>query len=320
MQPWLISLIVILILLFVIFPSIVFSISGHMILKTFKKTPAGQSFKVPNMDISFYNNGPNKKLTEEGIPYVKSLEHEDLWITSFDGLKLHAHLYKNPNNNTDRYFIGFHGFKSHPRGEYGPYAKNYVDMGFNLVLVDERAHGESEGKYLTMGIKERFDVKSWADYIANRFGDNIQILIQGVSMGGASVCMASELDLPKQVIGIISDCAYSNVKEMLKYELKQFGKMPMFPFLNVISLYIKYGAKFDINKASPLEAVKHAKVPMIFFHGQKDQMVPVKFAYELYDACASKKKIIVNKDANHGETRAYENENYFNAIKEHFNL
>ena len=278
-----------------------------------------QGFKNINMDISFYKNGPVKALAEEGLKYIETLEQKEVYLTSYDGLKLQAYIFMN-KNKTNKFFLGMHGFKSGPLHEYAPYIKEYMDLGFNVILPCERAHYKSEGEYLTMGVKERYDVKSWCDYIVTNYGKDIQILVQGISMGAASVCLASNLDLPKQVIGIISDCAYSSIKEQMEAVLSSFKAAPKGILLKTIDLNLKRKVGISLKDESPVKAVESANVPMLFVHGKLDQMVPYRFACDLYEACGSKKKLYIVNNANHAESMARDKETYFKTIVEFFNI
>lgn len=275
---------------------------------------------MPNMDISFYNNGPMKKIAEEGLAYMDTLEKEEITMESFDGYKLHAFYFPNPNGVTNKFLLGMHGFKSGSLHEYAPYIKYYFDLGFSLVLPDERAHYRSEGKYITLGVNERIDVVDWSKFMVNKFGENIQILIQGVSMGASSVNLASCLDLPKQVIGIVSDCAYTNFKDIMVNVLNKIGHMPVKLIIGMISVYMRMFMHINLKKDDAVEAVKHAKVPILYMHGRKDQIVPVECSEKLYNACASKKKLCIVEEANHAESIAYEKENYLKIIQDFFEI
>ena len=322
MPAWAIALIVIFSILLVIFifSALIFNYAGKQIVKMLNRCDSGFSAKgMQRMDISFYKNGPVAPLAEEGVKFLNSLPHEDVYITTKEGFKLHAYLYKNPYKETNKYFLGMHGFRSGPIHEYAPYAKRYFELGFNIILPDERAHYKSEGDWITMGAKERYDALDWCNFLVDKFGENIQILMQGISMGGATVCLASNLDLPKQVFGIISDCAYSSYKDEIIYTIKGF-KMPTWPIVNIMENAVKKKAGITFSGETPLEAVKDAKVPMLFIHGEKDQMVPFKFVNELYEACGSKKRLYTVKDANHAESGACNMDKYFETIKEFFNI
>ena len=320
MKVWMIILIVILVLLFIVLPSIIFIYAGNNTLKMLKKSDV-KIRNMKNMDVSFYDRGPLKNLASIGLDFMNTLDVKETYITSFDGFKLQAYVIKNPYKETNKYFLGMHGFKSGPRHEYAPYLKYYLDAGFNIIIPCERAHYESEGDYITMGLKEKYDVLSWCNYIVDTYGNDIKILIQGISMGGATVCLASSLDLPKQVVGIVSDCAYTSLKDELKFQMLKFGKhIPMNLFINVINLFIKAKLHVSMNDTQPIDAVRNAKVPMIFYHGAKDEMVDVDFTRRLYEECGNKKKLYIIDEANHAESIAYQKQEYIDNILEFFNL
>ncbi len=133
---------------------------------------------------------------------------EEKSIPSFDSLKLHAYSIQN-SHPTDKWAIIFHGYSSDGT-QMTKYAKQFYDMGYHVLIPDARGHGQSEGDYIGMGWHDRFDVISWIDDIVN-MNEDAEIVLFGVSMGGATVMMASGEDLPSNVKAIIEDCGYSSV-------------------------------------------------------------------------------------------------------------
>ena len=315
---WQILLIVVGVLLgvvFIILPSIIFPYAGRQIVKMLNRCDNGMK-NVKMMDVSFYDAGPLKAAAKAGLSFMDTLEVEEKYIESFDGFKLQAYYFKNPNQKENRIFLGIHGFRSGPKHEYAPYIKKYFEMGYSLLLPCQRAHYKSEGKYITMGSKERYDVLSWCNYIVSEFGEDSKILVQGISMGAASVCLASSLDLPKNVIGIISDCGYSSFKDQLSYTMKQF-KAPAGILLSVIGYYTKK-IGLDLNSEGPVDAVKNSKVPILFMHGEVDMIVPVSLSKKLYQACGNERFLHIVPNANHAESAVRDIDTYFKIIKEFF--
>ena len=156
----------------------------------------------------------------------------------------------------------------------------------NLLLVDQRAHGKSGGKTITFGVLERFDVLTWAEEVVRRFGAETEILLSGVSMGAASVLMASSLPLPANVRGILADCPYSSPKGIIEkvvsdHHLPGWGVYP----------FVRLGARlfggFDSSAASAIGAVGEAKVPILLAHGEEDTFVPCGMSREIAAAKAS---------------------------------
>lgn len=270
------------------------------------------------VDISFYENSPLKAAVREGTEYLDRCVCEEVSCLSAEGFTLRGRLYPAPRGGGDRLVIGFHGFKSSARAEYAPFAERFHEMGYDLLAVDQRAHGESGGDFCTMGVKERTDAVRWAEYAAGRLGEDARILLHGVSMGAATVCCASGEELPAQVTGVISDCAYASVRDIVSYQMKKIRSVPDFPIVNACELFCRMRAGFDFGHFSPLEQVKKSKTPILFVHGSKDSVVPAGSLERLYGACASKKRLLEIPGADHAESVAVDPGLYFGAIAEMF--
>ena len=316
MGKW-IALAVVLVLLigFVLFCRMI----GNNFLENLRRRKPGEGFN-PAIDVSFYMNGPLRKVAADGVEYMKTLPHEDVYIRSEDGLKLHATLFP-AEGQTKNFVIGIHGFQSHAWNEFAPHIAYYRSIGFSMLLPDDRAHGESEGRYVTMGVKDRRDCISWARYLVKRFGADTRILLHGVSMGGATVLSASgEQDLPKQVFGTISDCGFSSMKESFSCQIQSLYHIPpAFP-VRVCQWYAKHKAGFDFMEARPIDQVRHAQVPILFVQGTEDCMVPKFMAEKLYEACSSEKLLLEVEHANHAESIAVDPDRYHAAIHQLFHI
>ena len=291
---------------------------GKKFLKNLARKNPGEKF-TPDIDISFYKNGPLPKLAEKGMAYMDTLPQEDVYITSRDGLKLHALLI--PAGDSPKNFVlGIHGFQSHARNEFAPHIAYYHSLGYSMLLPDDRAHGYSEGQFITMGVKDRLDCVDWAKYLVERFGDDCRILLHGVSMGGATVLSASaEEELPKQVIGAVSDCGFTCVEEAFAAQVQHlFHIPPAFP-VRVCRWYAKHRAGFDFEEARPIDQVKKAKIPIFFVQGVEDCMVPCDMARRLYEACTSPKELLMVEKASHAESIALDPEGYHRGIEKLLN-
>ena len=322
MEWWGILLIVLgsLLLLFFIFYCVFYYIAGRKYLSLINRCDNPSNSMSKNMGVSYYDVGPLRKMNDEGRKFLKTLEVEEIYMTSFDGLKLHAYVYKKPGTKSNKYLLGMHGFRSNPFHEYAHYAKYYIDLGFNLVFPHERGHYKSEGKYISMGMNEKIDAKDWCHYLVKKYGEDIQILMQGLSMGAATVASASNLDLPPQLIGIIADCGYYSYKVQTGFVLKNMLKVNTKNLVKYLSKFLKRKTGVDLEAPTALDAVKEAKVPIMFAHGEKDEIVPFDNVLKLYEACGSKKILLTNKDANHVETMARDPEKYFKTIVDFFDI
>lgn len=252
----------------------------------------------------FMNNNPDLELSsgvtlrDEGGKWLDNTPLEEIVITSNDDLKLKGYYFeaKVPTNKT---VIIAHGYTGKAK-DMARFAKFYQEkLGYNVLMPDARGHGESEGDYIGFGWHERKDYVQWINYIIKKKGMDSEILLHGVSMGGATVLMTSGENLPKQVKAIVEDCGYTSAEGVLEYQLKRMYNLPGFPIVNSTSLLTKLKSGYTFSEASALEQVKKAKLPIMFIHGEKDSFVPFEMVYELYKAANTEKELYVVPDAEH---------------------
>jgi hypothetical protein len=158
------------------------------------------------------------------ITALNDLPFERVCITSEDGLRLSGRYYHQADGAP--LDIGFHGYHSSYLTDFCGGGTMSISQGHNLLLIDQRAHGKSQGKTISFGINERRDALSWIHYAIDRFGSDVRIVLYGVSMGGSTVLMASELDLPENIRGIVADCPYSSPMDIIT-EVGYQQKYPM---------------------------------------------------------------------------------------------
>lgn len=230
------------------------------------------------------------------VDEMEAIPFEQVYIKSFDGLKLAARYYHIADGAPLQ--IQFHGYRGTAIRDFCGGNKLARDMGQNTLVIDQRAHGKSEGKSICFGIKEKYDCLSWCRYAAKRFGD-IPVVISGVSMGAATVLMASELDLPENVRCIIADCPFSSPEEIIARECKI--KMNIPPKIGMP--FVKLGARIFGNlklSGSAEEAVKNTKVPILIVHGEDDRFVPCEMSRKIHAANPDMITLETFPDAAHG--------------------
>lgn len=211
------------------------------------------------------------------------------------------------------FVISNHGYNSAPHN-MGIYAKEFHNMGFNVLLPSLRGHADSEEDFITMGWKDRLDVIDWINYIIEKH-PNCKIILHGVSMGGATTMMTIGEKLPKNVKLAIEDCGYTNAWEILGMKLTKNIKLPVFPFLYSANEINKIRERFDLKKASALEQIKKSITPTLFIHGEKDTFVPFSMLDEVYNAATSIKEKIAIPDAPHARSVCAHPDMYWNAVK-----
>ena len=157
-----------------------------------------------------------------------------------------------------------------------------------MLLIDERAHGESEGTYIGFGTMDRYDGMEWIKWMIQEIGQDAQILLHGNSMGGATVCMMGGMELPSQVKGIVSDCAFTSARMYLPMYctaciIFRFSHDQIADKLN------KKNAGYGLDECNAAREVRRAKTPFLFIHGEKDVFVPCWMCEEIYKNCAAPK-------------------------------
>ena len=233
---------------------------------------------------------------------------EDVYIMS-DSLRLHGKLFKNPGT---KYALVCHGYTSKAKHMAG-FVNKFHSLGYNVLAVDARAHGDSEGTKIGMGWVERFDVIEWINYIISLEPD-AQIILHGVSMGASTVLMASGEELPKNVKAIIADCGYTSEWDEFRQEADVLH-IPWFPVLNASSAISKVRDGYDFKQASAVEQVKKSHTPTLFIHGSEDELVPYGMLNELYSAANCEKEILTIQGAGHALSSSVASELYWNTVE-----
>lgn len=243
---------------------------------------------------------------------------EDVYLEAADGLRLHATYF--PQGEEKKVVLCFHGYTSEGMKDYIALSGYYLKKGYSMLLVDERAHGESEGEYIGFGCLDRQDALCWLDWILERCGEDVEILMHGTSMGGATVLMASGLELPSQVKGIISDCGFTSPKEVFTHVLHSMYHLPAFPAIPAADVLNKRLAGYGMDECNAAREVRKATIPILVIHGDADTFVPVTMCEEIYENIASPKKKLIVEGAAHAESYYKDTESYEQALDEFISM
>ena len=240
-------------------------------------------------------------------PPIPNFPAEDWTLESFDGLKLHAKKFF-PAEKTDRWAILVHGY-----GRDGTYAYDYADeylkRGWNVLVPDLRAAGESEGEFITMGALESRDVFDWV----GKLPPDSKIILHGVSMGAATVMMTAALK-PKNLVAVVEDCGYTSAYEMFTAQLNKIFSLPEYPVMPCANNVRKLKTGVKISDAAPLEVVDEITVPILFIHGDADGLVPFEMMGRLYDKAVAPKEKFVVKGAGHADAKRTNPTAYFDKV------
>lgn len=253
-----------------------------------------------------------KHIFDESLKYLDKLSCQRMYTKSFDGLRLAATYYA---NNSDSTIILFHGYRSDGRFDFACAVKYYFEMGLNVLVVDQRANGESQGKLITFGIKERRDVVSWSKYINEKLNPQ-NIFLSGVSMGATSVMMAADLELPENVRGIIADCGFTAAPDIIKKVALQAFKINAEPVLPALNFMCKIFGGFNLYETTTVKSLSQSNIPIFFIHGKCDGFVPCEMTETSYEAARGDKYICLVEGADHGISFLVDTDNIQRQISE----
>ena len=275
-----------------------------------RKPLAKDEYEIPEGDIY-------EVFREEMIGWVKDVrerEHVPMEILSHDGLRLRGRYYHYRDGAPTE--LLFHGYKGNAERDLSGGVFRCFALGRNALIIDQRAHGTSEGSVISFGINECRDCLGWIDHAVNYFGSDAELIITGVSMGAATVMMAAGEPLPENVKCVLADCGYTSARDIIKKVIADMHLPPslLYPFVRLGAIIFGH---FDPDSNSPIEAMKRSRVPVIFIHGEPDGFVPCSMSRQLYEACtSSKKRLVTVALAGHGLAFPVDREGYLNSLKE----
>lgn len=276
------------------------------------RVPADENavdFPEGEIYVPFY--GKMEKWTRE----TRAFPCEEMTVTSFDGLQLYAKYYEYAPGAPIE--LMFHGYRGTAECDLSGGVQRCFKLGRSAMIVDQRCSGKSEGHTITFGVNEHRDCLTWVDFMLQRFGPDVRIILTGISMGASTVLMAAGKPLPPQVVGVLADCGFSSAKEIIQIVIRQMGLPPKLAYP-----FVKLGARlyghFDLEETSAVEAMATCAVPVIFFHGEDDAYVPCEMSRVNYEACASRKRLVTVPGAGHGLSYPVQPERYLQAVREFF--
>lgn len=240
----------------------------------------------------------------------------EVWqMESFDGLTLQGY-YLEAKEPTDKTVVFAHGYLG--RGnDMALFGEHYYEkLGYNMFTADMRGHGKSEGDYVGFGWHDRMDYVDWIDRIIAETGEDTEIILHGVSMGAATVLMASGEDLPVNVKAIVADSPYTAADSLFAYQLDRMFNLPAFPILPTLGVVTDLRAGYTPKEASALNQVKKTDTPILYIHGEEDTFVPTDMTEELFNNTKSEARMVIYEDSNHGESFVKHREEYIAVLED----
>ncbi len=243
--------------------------------------------------------------------WLKAVPQTDVSIHSFDGLRLRARLLV--QGDARRFVILCHGYHAHG-ASMAHFARHFYRMGASLLLPDARAHGNSEGRYTGMGWTDRLDLLGWIDELNRRF-NSPEIILMGVSMGGATVMNALGESLPSNVVCAIEDCGYVSLRDELKWQLKRYYHLPASLFLYLADLPCRLLAGYSpLRDGDGEAALRRCTLPLLMIHGDADDFVLPDMLKRAYAAANGPKLRLVVPGAAHAESVLADSHAYWRTV------
>lgn len=262
--------------------------------------PKGDIYEVYRDDIIAWTND------------IRKMPRRTYELESHDGLTLRAKYYEYEKGAPIE--ILFHGYRGSAERDLSGAVHRCFHLKRNAFIVDHRGSGESDGHILTFGIKERLDALGWIDLVIREFGDDVKIMVTGISMGAATVMMLQNEALPKNVLCSLADCGYTSPKEIIIKVLRDIHLPPAI-FYPTIRLGAKIFGGFDLEEVTSLDGVRKSRLPIIFIHGTGDDYVPCEMSERLYaESAAEHKALVLFEGVGHGLCFPADREKYYREL------
>ena len=265
--------------------------------------------KPTPMDAKHFLTQENEDKNKADTEWFYAQNPEEITVESFDGLKLVA--YNLPAENAKGTWLLIHGHQSAPLREYAGLAKFFHELGYNVVLPYQRAHGKSEGTYITFGVKERYDVRDWILKVNEIYSDAHPLYLEGISMGCATVLMSLSFDLPANIKSVVADCGYTSPYEIMWKVAKKDKNVPLPRLvLGLGNIMAHILADFDFEEYDTFKGLRYNEIPILFIHGTADAFVPIEMTISNYQYCTSEKFLYLIENAPHAISYFIDEEGY----------
>ena len=229
--------------------------------------------------------------------WLRDHNQKDVYVTSEDGLRLRARWIEHENPVGTILFA--HGYRSTPLLDFGVAYPFYYELGFNILIPDQRSHGKSQGRFITFGVKESKDMLCWIKYHNRKLG-KCPMVLSGLSMGASTMMYLADEELPDNVGAIIADCGFTSPKDILSCVFTNVTHLPAAVAIWATDIFARLIAGFSLNQKDSRKTLAKNKLPILLVHGKDDDFVPCYMTEEGYASCAGEKELLLVDGAGHG--------------------
>lgn len=254
-----------------------------------------------------------EKLIHDSDRWLKEHGAKDLYIQSDDGLMLHGFWISAENAKGTVIFA--HGYRSTVLVDFGKAMMLYHDLGYNVLLPQQRSHGESQGRLITFGVKESGDMLKWLEFHNSEFGMH-RIVLSGMSMGASTMMYLADQTMPANVKGIIVDCGFSSPAEIISVVFKRAMHISASPVIWIADICARIFGGFSLYEKDSRKTLGKNKLPIIMIHGKADEFVPCYMTQQGYECCSGKKQLLLVEGAGHGLSFLYAPQEYIQMVQQ----
>lgn len=256
-------------------------------------------------------NDPGMETAAEAALRLKDAPLERVELTARDGTRLAGHWYG--NENAARVIVAMHGWRGSWYKDFAMIAPFWFEHGCSVLFAEQRGQGESGGHAMAFGVLERYDCLDWVEWANARCGTGLPVYLAGISMGATTVLMAAGLGgkLPGNVRGVMADCGFTSPEAIWRHVTENNWHLPYGLWKRQINRLAEARLQCAPGAVTTLDAMREAKLPVLFVHGEADSFVPASMTVENFEACASpKKRLLLVPGARHGLSWLVEPERY----------
>ena len=256
-----------------------------------------------------------KDALDETEEWLSKVPYEKREVVSDDGYRLTGIEFLQEDGRPDNHdwVILLHGYTG-VKEEMYPFACEYYQRGYHVLVPDLRSQGESEGDFIGMGYTDSQDLTHWINLILEEDPEAV-IDLHGQSMGAATALIYSgRPDTDPHVRAIISDSSYTDAYTMFGEKAYDWFHLPAFPLVDSMRLMLLLRGGYDLYDASAINGVRESLIPTLFIHGDQDRMISPEQSIALYEAASCPKKLLLIEDAGHGQPQDKDPETYYGEV------
>ena len=303
-MKWYFILLIVLVILFI--PYYILSIITYKNL-----IPRGVEKPLDECDLNDTQYKPYISNLYSDMKDMKEKKYEEVSIKSFDNLVLKANYYDNNSNKTA---ILIHGYKATPLNNFSTIGKYLLDMGYNLLMIYQRTHGKSDGKYITFSKKEGLDLLEWIKYVdSNKKID--EIILYGISMGSSTLMSISDKMESKKISLLVFEAGFIKMNKMVKDSLKRKNKLLLI-FYPLVKVHCIIFSHFRLSGYDISKHLEKCDYKTLFVHGKEDRLINYKNTIHAFDNKKDNKELLLIDGAGHNMCNLYNKDIIKNKIEE----